>query len=276
MPEHVLCEVIKHTSDQGWQQCVFTDDSFANRRIYPGAVFKHSKVAWKVTDRSMHLHIVMTINDHLSKAAWARRKASKKELEDGAEFSALAEAIYLDAVGKLGLQPEELDEEFIGVLRACKDPQLHLEVASIQSEKPEQLVPDRISVIKALITKKALANINSNPMITMRSDNLEESAFGIVKSSIEHDVQSVLVYVKKYTTYENALYWAKHQWQKQKQASCRSAAGALFQMHTHMAAFSTADDTVKEFLSYLREVIQKPSLGLTASKLASAKVSSVS
>ena len=58
----------------------------------------------------------------------------------------------------------------------------------------------------------------------MKTDSIEESAFGSVKSSMEHDVQAMIVYTKKFGSYENAMYWAKRTWQKQQRDNCLASA----------------------------------------------------
>ena len=67
----------------GWQKSLFSDDALANRKAYPGHIFKHPKPGWAdrcaVTERSMELHIAMLINDFTSKPLNTRRKISKKD-----------------------------------------------------------------------------------------------------------------------------------------------------------------------------------------------------
>ena len=42
--------------------------------------------------------------------------------------------------------------------------------------------------------KKTLSDAQASPQTMMKTDSIEESAFGIVKSSMEHDVQAMIVY----------------------------------------------------------------------------------
>ncbi len=51
---------MRHVSECGWDQCVFTDESLANKKILPGFVFKClTAKKWndrcRVTAQSIHL-----------------------------------------------------------------------------------------------------------------------------------------------------------------------------------------------------------------------------
>ena len=47
MPTEVFECVAKHVSENTWEQSVFTDEALANKRIYPGSLFKFNKPGWQ-------------------------------------------------------------------------------------------------------------------------------------------------------------------------------------------------------------------------------------
>ena len=268
MPHSVLSLVMEHVGALGWQNSVFTDDCFANKRVYPGSVFKHPKISWKVTERSMRLHILMTINDHMGKAEWSRRKVGKKDFEEGAELAAVAEAVFEEAKSKLGLDEADVQQGFLDVISSCSDQQLQLEVYGIAEEKPAELRAERISVIKALLMKREMSGISRGPSDVALASNLEDEAFSIMQKSIEYDVKAMVLYTKKYETYTNAMYWAKLAWKRQQRADCISAAKSLITSSCRILAFKDNADAIKGYLKYVKDLVTKPSLGLSENKLA--------
>ena len=268
MPHSVLSLVMEHVGTLGWQNSVFTDDCFANKRVYPGSLFKHPKISWKVSERSMRLHILMTMSDHMGKAEWSRRKVSKKDFQEGAELAAVAEAVFEEAKSKLGLDEADLQQGFLDVLSSCIDQQLQLEVYGITEEKAAELRAERISVIKALMMKKEMSGMGRGPSEVAVASNLEDEAFSIMQKSIEHDVKAMVLYTKKYDTYTNAVYWAKLAWKRQQRADCIAAAKSLITSSCKILAFKDCADATKTYLKYVKDLVAKPSLGLSENKLA--------
>jgi hypothetical protein len=89
MPIAILTFLENHISLLGWGNCAYSDDSLSNKKVYPGHIFKSPKPGWAdrvvVTERSMLLHVMMTVNEHMQKVPNARRKYTKKDLEEGAQ-----------------------------------------------------------------------------------------------------------------------------------------------------------------------------------------------
>lgn len=89
MPMVILLFLENHISLLGWGNCAYSDDSLSNKKVYPGHCFKSPKPGWTdrvlVTERSMLLHMMMTVSEHMQKVPSARRKYTKKDLEEGAQ-----------------------------------------------------------------------------------------------------------------------------------------------------------------------------------------------
>jgi hypothetical protein len=49
MPPEVFDLVAKHVSENTWDLSVFSDEALANKRIYPGHLYKHAKPGWQVS-----------------------------------------------------------------------------------------------------------------------------------------------------------------------------------------------------------------------------------
>ena len=160
MPSSALNLVCSHMSEMGWLECAFTDDAFSNKCLYPGHVYKHGRPGWKdlckVSERSMEVHFSAVINAHRSQAPWARRKVSKKDLEEGSELATVVVALAEEAVNGHGLKKEDVDKCFVDEYVLQKDSQIALEVYGILAEKPEHLPVDNMTALKALKNQKAM------------------------------------------------------------------------------------------------------------------------
>ena len=70
-------------------------------RTYPGHIFRHGKPGWQtrlqVTERSMAHALMRALTDWKNQIPQTRRKLTKKDAEEHAEYAALVEAIYQDS-----------------------------------------------------------------------------------------------------------------------------------------------------------------------------------
>ena len=57
MLAEVFVVVAKHISEVTWDQSPFSDDSLANKKIYPPYVYKHNKVGWQDSCRTCIGHL---------------------------------------------------------------------------------------------------------------------------------------------------------------------------------------------------------------------------
>ena len=121
MPKTVLQKVQEHVSRFGWAACMLTDDCLASKKLYPGAIFRHSKQGWQtrlaVTEHSMDMMFDYCSADWLSKPPALRRKATRKDLEDVAELAALVGSIYTECIKTAPLKPEVRPLEASGMLQ---------------------------------------------------------------------------------------------------------------------------------------------------------------
>jgi hypothetical protein len=91
MPEPCFQLLQGCVSTRGWTGCAFSEDALNNKRLFPGHVFRSPKEGWKskltVTADSMQLMLARTIHDHEMLPPAARRKVTKKSLEECACLS---------------------------------------------------------------------------------------------------------------------------------------------------------------------------------------------
>ena len=79
MPKAVFDLLTTFVGDLGWANCPLNDDSLANKKTYPGHVFRHQRPGWKdlnrVTDASMELQFRMCFTENQNRPVMARKKA---------------------------------------------------------------------------------------------------------------------------------------------------------------------------------------------------------
>ena len=261
MPTSILETVHNHVSRYGWTNCMFNDDTLSTKKIYPGFTFKHHKSGWgsrlAVTERSMGHTITFHLAEWELKPLVLRRKLSKKEIEDNSEIAALVESMYQDVVATTPLKAQVVDDEFCGAYRRATDSHLMLELASIYQEKPDRVVLERVTILKALLLQHTQAH-NHNPSTIAMVASLEEDSFGILVKSIDHDVKAMAVYLNKVASYESAKYWAKLESDRRLHSHFHMGAMTFVKKHSKLVVASSTDAVLKGFLEHKRDIINKP------------------
>ena len=249
MPENVLGLVCDAISKCDWEKVPWTEDGLANKKAYPGHNFRYAKSLGysehtHVTNESMWLHFSMASDENQKRHPAARRKQLKREFEEQAELAALAESIRKAAVFKLGLADSDIKHDFIDVLAVNGEPQLLLEVQSIQMEKPQEFSPERISVIKALALKKKVTT--TSPAAKLQTKGVEESEFDCLISNIRADVAAMVAHAQKNTTYERTAYYADLTWRTRRQEEAKGAIEAIIAASAKMVAFTDQSKASKD------------------------------
>ena len=98
MPANIFTMyLLPAVSELGWERCPWTDDTFSNTRIFPGAGPRAGNDAWKkrltVTEKSMSVMFLCQMDKHMKLAltCWPPKlaKAKMDEAADAAAFCVL-------------------------------------------------------------------------------------------------------------------------------------------------------------------------------------------
>ena len=243
-------------------------DCLSPCQAYPGAAFKTGGKFRKleVTQKSMLLHIRHVIADHEKSAV--RKKISKRDWLEVAEWAALADALARDVVSILGFTAQEVEAAFIEPLANATDPQLLLEIQSIITERPEVINLERISVIRDMSSKRAVnSKVRVGGSFIPDGDSVEDISWSCVVNDVKHDIQAMKIFQQQQSSYDRAIYFSELETRRQIETESRTILKSFMDANCLMVPFDQ-EQGVKKFLSYVVSICSKPQVKTTDAKLA--------
>ncbi len=154
--EATLDHLVMHHSKMGMRDFVFTDDSFANKKLLPGHRFRSLQggPAWskrlQVTTTSFNIFIRTMVAMQEHRLPCIRRKAEKKQLEDMALLSALAHDVQTELQAKHDISDAKIAEVFIDPF-IQNDICLQVELQGILAERSPEFSPACVTPLRLLI-----------------------------------------------------------------------------------------------------------------------------
>ena len=252
--------LIQHVGAWGWNNCAFSDDGLASKKIYPGYCWKHQKPGWadrnQVTDRSMLIHLRASVQDFEGKPAFARRKINRKDMEDFSEMSAFVESIFQEVKRSTNIKEDIVQMVLVDAFVEQKDTELLLELNSLLSEKPEKISFERISVIKTALLDHSLTSPIQISTLSMTQD-LEQNEFNCTRCAIEHDVQATIVFDKKQNNFEKATYWKKLEWRSAENAKIATAVKAFVESCSDLVPYTTTPQMMRDWIEWKKQTVEK-------------------
>ena len=228
------------------------------------------EVGWhdrlKVTDRSMLIHIAAGVRDFEKRHVQTRKKTTRKEMEELSEMAALVDFILREAVAKTPLKEEDMLAKLVGSYKEGGDVQLLLELNAVLHEKAEHVNLESISLIKEMLAVHS-AKFGSSPAVMNTMSSLEADNFEILQKQVKHDVKAVITHLYKFSSFQRATYWSNLEKEQAKFNNAKSAAKALLG-HATLVPFVDIEDTLKKYLTFKNDVLNKPYHKVTEESLA--------
>ncbi|CAK0791188.1 unnamed protein product [Prorocentrum cordatum] len=211
-----------------------------------------------VSDHSMQLSFDKLHSDWINRPEQLRRKYGRKEMEDSAEMSCLVEYIYRKTLHTTPLSAADLNGSSCQAYIEGSDRHLSLELSSILVDKPADVAAESVSCIKAMLVKHRGTHQTPQANTLQLMQSLEADNYGILVSSVEHDIKAIQLYKDKTPTWESSVYWEKLE-AGQKQWSDLVAGVMLYLKRYAKIVVTDAQVAVcKAFMEYRRNVCSKP------------------
>ena len=126
--------VLPAVSALGWERCPWTDDTFANKRIFLGAGARAGDDAWKtrltVTEKSMGVMFQCPIDKHIKLAqTCSPLRLSKANMDEYAKQAALVVSLVDEVEAIVPIHDDTLQAMCVRPYIE-NDPQVHLDVCS--------------------------------------------------------------------------------------------------------------------------------------------------
>ena len=149
----VLCQ------EHSWNNCCWSDDNLANKKLYPDHTFSTgSKKSWagrlRTSSESMILAVQRAHSVHNMKPTILRRKLDNQTVENISMRATCVLSVATEFASSTPVPEEQARQEFVD-LWAKGSEQIEMEVSSVLSELPEDIVSKQhvtISKKKAINT----------------------------------------------------------------------------------------------------------------------------
>ena len=181
-------------------------------------------------------------------------------------MTSLVYSIFEEACKTTGLKKEDLEVAFLVEFTKATNTELQMELASIMTEKPEQVNLSRISVIKTLLAIKSNAAQPSGSTLIL-TQNLERNSFDQLAAQIEHDVAVISIYGEKFREHHKATYWKKLSWRSKQENDAADAVSKTFENDCVVVAFDTCQNLLKKWMDLKRQVLADPLVNIQENQI---------
>ena len=103
------------------------------------------------------------IRDFLNRPVAQRRKFTRKECEEVSEMASLAESLFVDALARAPAASDHLMNVFVKPFQDGADTTLYVELQCLLHERPDNVGPDSISVLKSFLVAHTVAEATNAP-----------------------------------------------------------------------------------------------------------------
>jgi hypothetical protein len=154
MPEDGRRELISHSNTHGWEQCAWTEDMLASKKLLPGQTPRTPNKKWNLRqttcNESCTLMVKQINSDFEKMPLHARRKGTKTGAEEAALICALAWNVAMEAQQLMPIEDATLKSGFLDKV-ANSDPKVITELLLALAEKTEKFTPRDIGTLYDLM-----------------------------------------------------------------------------------------------------------------------------
>ncbi|CAL1146424.1 unnamed protein product [Cladocopium goreaui] len=216
-PKDVLDEILNHVGTLGWENCAWTEENLASKRLFPGHVFPAKNRKWqqrlRVSNRSLR---IMVLRIHWEQEHQSCEKRSQKKPDDRAcELLAEKAACLVSLADEFcsehpitmeTVQKKILDEWSSG----CK--RIDMELAAQLLQKSESFaIATHMPCFKALLEESLFrAPVSSSQEVEMR-DKLKRDEFDHVVKKMDYDIKVFEIWQSKVASVAMARQHAKQE-----------------------------------------------------------------
>ena len=265
MPVDVFTNVLlPAVSELSWEKCPWPDDSFSNKRIFPGGAPRAGDAAWRtrlrVSEQSMGIMFLCQVDKHKKlMLTCSPQKLAKAKMDEYAEQAALVSSL-LDEVKALVPIPDDILQETFVRAYIENDPQVHLEICSVLATRAGDFSPQDLAVLKALMDThcgpRNVPIIDAMAKLEDHKASLDEQEFQLLMNQLSYDVDAWRVHKHTCYHYTAAVFKQKHTWNLKRHEQAGKAADAFLKQHCLILTYSK-DPTkaVMEFLQWRKSIV---------------------
>ena len=267
-PSAALAVLVRDLSEHGASKTAFTDDCWANKKLFPGFCFPAPAGAWKsrrlVSDESFMLFIRHVIQQQSERIANAKRKWEKPSLEDACQMAAAVFAFANEAKMGSPMTAHAVIDLVLVEGFVKNDSNIVLEMQAHVHELQPSLTWRDLNCLKVAINTevvKADVIVTGVEKTTQIAQKLEEDEFTLDMDKIRYDLAMVADYRTKIKSRESRTYFRKLEKVQQK---CNKVANVVKNLvdpanGNHRFSFSKEKDQQRIWLELQKfmETIQR-------------------
>lgn len=207
--------LVNHVSEFGWDQCAFSEDCLASRKVFLGNHFRTaSSKQWtqrqRVTPEAIY-HLFLSCVRRFQKAPGvARRKLTTLQMEARSEVAAIVLSLAEETCN-VGVPMDIVQPHFV-LKWTDGDSRIDMELSSVLLDKHDGFTIRAVPTLKELLDK-----LNTNPSgdidismeesaVCKQSTDLQESGFNLVMSRLRYDIKCWRVFEAKNKNYDKAVF----------------------------------------------------------------------
>ena len=144
--------VLPAVSELGWERCPWCDDTFSNKRIFPGAGPRAGDAGWKmrltVNETSMDLMFKCQIDKHITlHQICTPPKLTQSKMNESAEQAALVVSLVEEVKAMVPIPDDTLQDKSVRPYIE-NDTQVHLEICSVLVTRSTGFSPQDLAALK--------------------------------------------------------------------------------------------------------------------------------
>ena len=243
MPSEILITVLYPVVNAiGWEKSPWSDDTCANKRIFPGGVPRtESDLAWitrlTVTTKSMVVLFRCQMNKH------------QKLMRNGSHHK---------------IPKAKMDWDGFAQPWVVNDPHLHLEGASAMITKPHDFAPQVLTKLNMLMESyrgpRNYPIMEAMMKLEDHKASLDAREFQHFMHQVTYDLDAWMAHLKTCSDYIAAMAKQKHSWNLKRHKQCGMAADALIKQNCLVIVYGKDPyQPVLEFLAFEKESGIEPS-----------------
>lgn len=238
-------ELIKGVLLHGWENCPWSDDLLASRKILPGFTPRMSNKLWnerlRTSDESCLLFVKHVLADFEKTPPANRRKTAKVLAEDSSSLCALAVNLAREVQNIMPLSSATLQAEFLDKV-AVSDPKVISELQLAMTEKVDKFHPRMIGTLNALMdAHSGKAPITEGAMMQIEKGQIEKSTFELHMKQLEYDLQTFKVFDSKMNNFFTARDHILRQWKLDALTENRKAVDHYMSSFCYIGSFEETD-----------------------------------
>ena len=223
--------IFLHVSEFGWEGSIWSEDSLATKRMFPGYLFPTKVKSWnnrlRTSEASMRLAVRRLQNNHSKLPAYMRKKADTAKAEQIAERAAVVENLARELLARIPINEAILNVEWRDAWADGSDV-IDVEVQALLMDKRDDLdITVHVPLFKKLIDQHyQKAPVSCGPPNETQQEKIDIDAYTLFVEQSEYDTKAFWNWHRKCSNVFVGRHHAIQEWALMRRKKCEDVAAA--------------------------------------------------